>query len=683
MPSVLRGVRDRIWSRRRRRVLLEEPTNEHHQAGVFRNLSIDLLQKPFHIFPRRKSKEDETPHRLPLPSPPIKQNDDSFSSLPSTHASRDPFLNDDVPVALSRSDIDDRPRKEDGSTKSNVEITSQPASYSSASTLRKRSSLWKRSYDPDADFQSIHERDILKAVSLSEAAVKNDDVRAAQQLALIVTAQIGQLSNVLKEVQDEVQDATKFADTLLHARHACFEGLLDYKIDDDVDKEGDRCLAEMQLTERLWDLEGCMIEKRYEDCVIAIEGLSEVKSRMSSRARTKFLYLRHQLVSELASLCSSSLQAAEAYGKLLRTLDAGHQARCIVLEDMKRELFTELRHASMHSHEAASRYLNGILNRTLTLFRRAHKTYAALSFADDHDSSAFLLWLMEQSDKVYEEFVRSVVAKVSKVEPITILSAIEAAQGGRELTNHSLKTSETSLLSVYQTRVNTLLRRDLHVPMKEAERQLLERAKTLACAIPSNWREGPYQSGTAMCDELSMISRCLGGVLNIESNKEAVVGRMLVRPAVTYCATLVEMCAKSVKEETSLSMRDAQEGLIETMNMVGKALLRMGPREARLEVIERAAHALQSRDMGAIDTLSRELKRASSERAAAARRETGEQGEARRGKGPRRDRTTPARYAAVDEDKKDEDDLDEDEDERTLKLQAKVFLAQQRARADR
>ncbi|KAI0558929.1 Cullin repeat containing protein [Gracilaria domingensis] len=679
---MLRGVRNRLRSRRRRRVPYEAALHEDRQPRVFRNISIDLLQKPFHLFPRRKSKEDETPLPVPLPPAPLKRNDDSFSSLPSTHASRDPFLNDDVPVALSPSENDDRPRKEDESTKSNIDITSQPASYSSASTLRKRSSLWKRSYDPDADFQSIHERDILRAVSLSEAAVKNEDVRAAQQLAHIVNTQIGELTNVLQEVQNEVQDAMKFAETLPFARHARFQGLLDNKTDNDIDKDGDRCLAEMQLTERLWDLEGFMTEKRYEDCALAIGQLKESSSRMTPRSRTKLLYLRHQLVTELASLCSTAPQAAETYGLLLKTLDAGHQARGVVLEDMRRDLFAELRHAATHSHDAAPRYLNVILNKTLCLFRRAHKIYTAMSFADDHNSSAFLLWILEQSDKVYDEFVRSVVAKACKADPITILSVIEAAQERREPTDQPLKASESSLLSVFQSRMSSMLRKDLHGPMQEAERQLWERAKTLACAIPASWKEGPYQSGTAMCDELSMISRSLGGILNIESNKEAVVGRMLVRPAVTYCATLVDMCAKSVKEEANLSMHDVQAGLIETMNMIGKALLRMRPREVRVEVVERAARALRSRDVGAVNTLSRELKRANSERVASDGRWAGGRGDgARRESAGREGGRAAPRARAVEG---GEDELgDADEDERALQLRAKLFLAQQRGRAGR
>ncbi|PXF43479.1 Aurora kinase A [Gracilariopsis chorda] len=527
---MLRGVREKLRSRRSRRhspPFEEGLIPDDRQPRAFRNISIDLLQKPFNLFPRRRSKEEQTTFQAPPQPAPPKRNDDSFSSIPSTHASKDPFLNDDVPVDISRSENTDRPRKEDDSVKSNAEPGSPPASFSSASTVRKRSSLWKRSYDPEADFQSVHERDILKAVSLSEAAVKNDDVRCAQQLAHIVNAQVDEFTSAVQQVQTDGAQAREFARTLPVARDSRFRGLLDVKMDGDSVREADRSLRDMRCTEQLWDLEACMVEKRYEDCVSAVHKLGGMSDKMSARAEGRFKQLRDELIGELGSLCATMPHAAETYAPLLKSLEAGEEGRCRVLEDMKRELFAELRHAATHSHDAAALYLNMMLNKTVGLFRRANEMYMALSFAGDHNSRGFLLWMVEQSDRVYEEFVRPVLSKVCKADAITILKVIEAAQERREPTDQPMRGGEASVVSVFQTRVKALMRGDMEGAVREAERQLVERAKMLASAIPRSWREGPYESGRAMCDELSVVKKGLEGVVKVEGEREGVIGRPL------------------------------------------------------------------------------------------------------------------------------------------------------------
>lgn len=610
---MLRGVRDKLRSRRSRRhspPFEEGLIPDDRQPRAFRNISIDLLQKPFNLFPRRRSKEEQAPFKPPPQPVPPKRNDDSFSSIPSTHASKDPFLNDDVPVDISRSENTDRPRKEDDSVKSNAEAASPPASFSSASTVRKKSSLWKRSYDPEADFQSAHERDILKAVSLSEAAVKNDDVRCAQQLAHIVNTQVDEFAGAVQQVHRSVEQAREFAGTLPVGRDSRFTGLLDIKGEADGAREVDRSLRDMSCTEQLWDLEACLVEKRYEDCVSAIHKLACVSDEMSARTQGRFKQLRDELIGELGSLCATMPHAAETYAPLLKSLDAGENARCTVLEDMQRELFGELRHAATHSHDAAALCLNVMLNTAVGLFSRANDMYMALSFAGDHNSCGFLLWMVEQLDRVYEEFVRPVLHKVCKADAITILKVIEAVQERREPWDQAMRGGEASVVCVFQTRVKALMRGDIEGAVREAERQLVERAKMLASAIPRSWREGPYESGRAMCDELSMVKKGLEGVVKVEGEREGAVGRLVVRPAVTYCATLVEMCGKSVKEG-EMRMQEVQEGLMATVAVVGRALQRMGRGSA---TAESAARALLSRDVGAVKALHAQLKRTRGER---------------------------------------------------------------------
>lgn len=641
---MFRGVRDRVRQLRARR---HEPSDQDaedaRQPGVFRNRTLNYPTRPrdhgnfLSIFStkalRLHRRTPDKPHPSvdrPLvvaPSPdPLTlrvRNEDSFSSLPSTHASRDPFLNDDVPVEISRKDgRHDRPRRREddifvrglADARSNPD-QSPPASLSSSGTLRKRCSLWKPSYDPQNEHHTPHERDILRAVALSEAAVKDRSVRAAHQLVALVDVQIHQLDDVVTAVHARVENARQVAETLPSTRDPPFQPLLhtpgDLKkrLPSAAKADAERVFHELHWTERVWDLEGLLAEKRYEDGVATVEKLNADGVATSGSARTagKFQSLSAQLVAEMSLCCAQGgSDKAAVFAPLLGRLGKASHARKVILDSAAADLISELKHITSVNPERTPRSVNIILDITLAIYRRAHDVYSKVSSRDSHDSSSFVAWLIEQTDIVYKEFVSPVLAKMDKADPVTILSTIEATRNRR--LRHGGPRSATSLVALLETRVTSHVKKDLESPIREAERQLVESAQKCASAIPDSWRDGPYESGKAMCDELNAVSKGLeNSIMNLGAEADLLSGNLLVRPALIYCTTLLDIGTEAVVKDDALMSNDVQQGMFETVTIIGKTLLRLHQKFTNIPLLEKVAKVLTNPNLGEVRVLQAEM----------------------------------------------------------------------------
>lgn len=572
------------------------------------------------------------------------RNDDSFSSLPSTHASRDPFLNDDVPVDIARVEgREDRPRKDAPRRGENdadpsafprnaaaagllpfdaarFEGNSPPASLSSSSTFRKRSSLWKRTYDPDNEFQSAHERQILKAVALSESAVKERSVTSAQQLARIAYLQVSELDAAVVAVTDKVEKARAVASDLPSSRDTRFEPLLysagSTAAPSDVlsgKAEAERVFRELQWTERVWDVEAMAAEKRYEDCVAAIEKLEEddIMTSASSKTQEKYKSIKQELVAEMSACCTErGGETASTFAPLLARIGMADHARNVVLSAAETELFSELHTLTAHGPEVAPRTVNAILDKTLSVFKTTYAIYAKISSTSSQCSSFFVAWVVEQSDLVYKKFVSPFLGKTRKADPVTILEIIEAARH-RKVQQHNKLSEQNgdSLVALLETRITTHIRADLDGPIRDAQRQLVERARMYASAIPRNWREGPYQSGKAICDELNILSKGLeGALMNLGAETDILAGSLLARLALEYSTTLLEMGNKVLPEDETLSSSSMQEGVFETFSMIGRTMLRLHQKYPRIPSLERVSSVLTSPDVREVRMLLAEVR---------------------------------------------------------------------------
>lgn len=623
-----------------------------HQPRVFRNRSLEyahrrdrqflglLTGRALRPFNRSKYSPNLTrsPRDRPLESPVEQQipaetaqmrNDDSFSSLPSTHASKDPFLNDDVPVDISRNDgREDRPRDFKHGSSDFVSRPQDarflggepPQSINSGITSRKRTSLWKRKYDPHNEFQAPHERDILKAIALSEASAKEHNVHAAQQLSTIVDEQVRDLDIVLSDVDRQVERAQLIADKLPSVNDSRFEPYLRMQGPEDDSNEmvtgkgsTEQSIDDLQWTERVWDIEALVAEKQFGDAVTEIDRLQAdgISSSASPRTIGKLQELILQLASEMSSCCAQGGgECAAIFAPLLGKLGMADHARQVALDFGESELITELKYIIANRQDATPRSVNVILDKTLSIFKYTHDVYMKISSSDSSnssDASLLVAWMVEQSDKIYKEFVSPVLTRMKKADPVTILATIEAVRHRRLYQNPSLK-NEKSLSSVLETRMASLIRKELDGPVRDAERQLMERARMYASAVPRDWSVGPYQSGRAVCDELNVLSRGLeGSLMNLGADTDVLIGNLLVRPAFMYCTTLLEMGSKAVTEDESLNHVEVQQSVFATFVIIGKALLRLHQKFTTIPMLERVGSVLTSANLGEIRILQAEV----------------------------------------------------------------------------
>lgn len=563
------------------------------------------------------------------------RNDDSFSSLPSTHASRDPFLNDDVPIEISRLEVrEDRPRatsvkKEDEANwtknivgeslvKANLDVGSPPASLSSTSTLRKRSSLWKRTYDPDSEFQSRHERLILKAVSLSEAAVKEKSVVAAQQLGSIVAAQAGELDEVLGEVEKKVVHARVVAEHLPSTRDVRFETLLyggegaggDGR-DNMAKAEAEKMFLELQWTEKVWDVEAMVAEKRFKNCVHTIEKLNRdgINESASPRTLGRYQNIVQQLVVELSRCCTQGGgETAGIFAPLLARVGMAEHARRVVLRSAEAELIAELQAVTAPENEVMPRTVSLLLDKTLEMFKRTHVVYSQISQGGSQNSSYFVAWVVEQSDKIYAGFVSPILTKMRKADPVMILETIEAARHRKVHEEARLQRDGESLVALLETRITTHIRKELDGPISDVERQLVERARVYASAIPRNWKEGPYQSGKAVCDELNILSRGFeGALMNLDEETDVLIGNLFARLALEYCTNVLETGVRAAAEDNKLTTNAVQEGVRETFLEIAKTVTRVHQRYGKIPLLDRVVGVLTSANLGEVRMLLSEV----------------------------------------------------------------------------
>lgn len=424
------------------------------------------------------------------------RNDDSFSSLPSTHASRDPFLNDDVPIEITRLEArEDRPRAKaglrdsddgfiwksslpfDSAGRSNTDTQSPPASLSSSSTFRKRSSLWKRTYDPDNEFQSPHERQILRAISLSESSVKERSVSAAQQLAKIVNQQIFELDTVIADVKKRVEHARQVSANLPLTRDGQFEPLLyssTFATSQELVSgraEAERVFLELQWTEKVWDIEAMLAEKRFEDCVTSIEKLRDdgIASSASPRTQVKYQNIVQQLASEMTTCCTDGGgETAGIFAPLLARIGMADHARQVVLNSAEAQLMSELHVLAAPGNELTPRTVSVMLDKTLGIFKQTYSVYSKISSTGFQNSSFFVAWVVEQSDNVYSKFVSPILGTMRKADPVTILATIEAARHRKIHQDTLVQKNDESLVVLLETRITTHIRRELDRPIHDA-----------------------------------------------------------------------------------------------------------------------------------------------------------------------------------------------------------------------
>lgn len=466
--------RDDALASMNNRRLAPSPLAQHHSSAT----AAPVLHGHGHSHPTGQQQST---------APPRQRNDDSFSSLPSTHASRDPFLNDDLPIEISQLDRPyggrmrhnmqghndrnagvggftafDRNAKQSRSNQAHASNPSHrmfavdglspappvPSSLASSITSRKRSTVWKRRYDPDAEFQSRHEREILKAVALSETAVKEGTVDAAQQLALIVDEQVSELDTVLADVDRQVKATRDTAQRLPSPTDIRFQQMLTPSVDINdqmtsavpnspaapmsatvttvgndqdnkvsssivpvssqvtrknvtrVEDDMERTLLELGWKERVWDVDALIIEKQFEQAVNSVEALDgDGIAHQSSEVIELFQETIRVLVDELSACCARGrVENASSVAALLGKLGMADHARGLILRVAETELQAELGYIYCNSQDVTPRTATAMVSKTIMVLRHARMVFCDI---EAHSMEVKLNWkfIPQQKDE--------------------------------------------------------------------------------------------------------------------------------------------------------------------------------------------------------------------------------------------------------------------------------------------
>lgn len=451
--------------------------------------------------------------------------------------------------------------------------------------------MWKRGYE--SEIASGYEREILHAVFLSEIATKQGDVGAGRKLCAVVKKQTGEVERVVGETGENVLRCRAVAQGLAGVRDGVYERLL--RVEKEVGVvEG----VESRWCERVWDLEGCVVERRYEMCVEMVERLREDGIEMGStgnRVRGRFKGLVDRIVGDLCGLCGrGDVEMGIVYAPLLGRLGRGDEGRRRILCMARDDLVEELR---VYGGRMYARVIAAILDATLKVLRRTYEIYRRIG-GGGCSASWFVAWAVQTADEVYVMFVRPVLSKAKKADAGTILACVQATRSRRRDVDGDGECK--SVEAILDTRVTTHVRAEVEVFVREAERQLMGRARMYASGLPRDWSDAPYQSGRAVCDELNDVARGVEAALcGLGTETDVLVAGLLVKPGLTYCAELLELGTKSLCEG-GMQAGDVQAGILKTVQLVGKCVLRLHHRFDKVPMLERVGRILCMGTLGEI-----------------------------------------------------------------------------------
>lgn len=590
--SMLRGVREKLRQRRARRAA---------------SLDTPAEPRPRRHLPWKQPKRAADVPPVVAPGEEIVvRNEDSFSSLPSTHASRDPFLNDDFPVLMSR--IEDRPRVREGGRSGSV-------------VLKRRRSLWKRTFVADAELTSTWERELMRAVALSEAAGKRGNVAAARVLVDVVVDQVQGLEDALTVAKGLLEKARGAAAKLPSTRDARYERLLyapgvapakaTAKARADAEKaEVERVVKELACAERVWDIEAMLAEKRLPDAVQAVERLRKdhVASSASSRTLAALRSVVEQLAAEIGACCTrGGAQAAKLHAPLLARLGWADKARLITLSSAEAELFSELNHITADASELTPRIVSMVVMKTFSQLCVARAAYAKVA---ENGTGDFLDWVVTQIDSVYSRYISVTLAReLQSDSSVHTLAPIVSAARSAVARVPPVALVE-GLAAFFDARILAHLRRDLVRPIADKRDYFVSQAHTYANTIPNAWEVGPYAASTTFAKELEVWADGLEQALvGLGGDFDALVASSLAYPTLQYCATLVECGNKAVAQSRVTDNVQVRTGVQKTLKAMGTSLdlLSARPALATLPYMARVAKILSAGDPEATCDLSAKL----------------------------------------------------------------------------
>lgn len=388
--------------------------------------------------------------------------------------------------------------------------TEDAAKQSVREMSRKRTTVWKRQYDPDGEFQSKHEREILRGISLAEASIKQRNVKGVQQVCEIVHEQIGEMNQVLKKADKQITKSRAVAESLPSVTDNQYDSLLspstyedeeegehllhfhpieyghgDNKDEDEFyfgasnynhyndDASRENSLEELNLMEKIWDLETRILEKEFEEAINQLNELKQTVKLKNKDIRNRIDILHGKIISEIKDYCTKGgFETTRNYAFLLRKLKCTDDSRNLILNSGETEILSELQYLTSNSERLTIKTINIIIERTLRIIIRTFYVSNRIdesttstasknqSESDSSPSSLFVKWTVRQCDRVFLEFISPILDRLKKnnVRTSSVFSEIELFSRQHQrllIRNKHSRMIEKSITTIMET---TLLR---------------------------------------------------------------------------------------------------------------------------------------------------------------------------------------------------------------------------------
>lgn len=394
-----------------------------------------------------------------IPTPRAEGSDEeAVSSVPSTHISNDDFLNDAVPVEITRRTGADRVvGRVDASNDAVVEIdlpepprapvparpsspgtsfpapppssaanSSAPPSFGTASvSSRRRSMLWKAA--PDGALAHAREACVARTHIAR--------VDAAHALASSARQHVAEATRAADELECAVTAVREAACALPSTRMARFENLL-FATDPQFggghhDDSNDVSIRDLNWKERIWDVEAMLAEQRVNAAVGAVETL--LKDEEYASCKDHIVCSVESLVDEIAHLLVSACpyESAEAASKCaghLVRLGKSETACTIVLRTAEHLLALKLSRLQTAGADLA-RHIQLILQLSYAHLADTFKAVDKIDVGDTRRAELFTAWATAQTDHVYRAFIRPPISHARGLDTGALLQIASAVLG--------------------------------------------------------------------------------------------------------------------------------------------------------------------------------------------------------------------------------------------------------------
>lgn len=426
-------------------------------------------------------------------------DEEAVSSVPSTHISNDDFLNDAVPVEITRrpaadrrvgmreADVADPPAIVDVDTAS-VEpvpaaspriaqdraqspiahsVASAPPSFGTVSaSSRRRSALWKPM--PGGALAFVRE--------VCHGNTGPSRVAAAHALAITARAHVSNAAHAVTSVERALEAVREAATQLPSARMARFEALL-FASDPQFDApQVDRSFRDLHWKERVCDIEALLAEQRVDAAVSGVEALlaDDDYATCESHVSQSVARLSDAIATRLVDACPYETPAAAAScATLLSRLERPDAACAVVLRTAAHILALRLARLPSAVDTRAcdiARRVQLALQVGRTQVIDALRAVEAVPLSSARRAALFAAWAAAQTDIIYRSHVRAVIRSPDRA------ALLQVAAAARMRIDAKKDESAAEATAVFSARVLTNARTHIRQLSRDATLQLLRAA---------------------------------------------------------------------------------------------------------------------------------------------------------------------------------------------------------------